>query len=119
MPNYPPLIYEEGVSMAAIAEVVAKSSELQQRENTGNVSKRRQVVTKETPAAMRYFIARENGVASLPQLGKEFSGEKEALIESLRTGLSFFAVSEWKAIPDFSGKNPQILKQTVITKPHS
>ena len=105
--------------MVAIAEVAAKSSELQQRDNAGHVSKRRQVVMKETPGAMRYFIARENGVASLPQLGKEFSSEKEALIESLRTGLSFFAVSEWKAIPDFSGKNPQILKQTVITKPHS
>ena len=64
--------------MVAIAEVVAKSSELQQRENSSNVSKRRQVVMKETPGAMRYFIARENGVASLPQLGKEFSSEKEA-----------------------------------------
>ena len=52
--------------MAAIAEVAAKSSEPQQRENAGNVSKRRQVVMKETPGAMRYFIARENGVASLP-----------------------------------------------------
>ncbi|MCI0628902.1 MAG: hypothetical protein L0387_45865 [Acidobacteria bacterium] len=58
-------------------------------------------------------------MTTLPQLGKEFVSEKEALIESLRSGLSFFAISEWKAIPDFSGKNPQILKQTVAGKPHS
>ena len=40
------------------------------------------------------------------------------MIEALRTGLSFFAVSEWKAIPDFSGRNPQVIKQAVNGKAH-
>ena len=83
------------------------------------VKKRRQAKVEGPQDSVRYFIAKENGVTTLPQLGKEFASEKEALIESLRTGQTFFAISEWKAIPDFSGKNPQILKQMVASKPHS
>ena len=105
--------------MTAIAEVGTKSSEPQPRGNLEVVKKRRQVKVEGPQESVRYFIAKENGVTTLPQLGKEFSSEKEALIESLRTGLTFFAISEWKAIPDFSGKNPQILKQMVASKPHS
>jgi len=104
--------------MTAIAEAATKSSEPQPRANLEVIKKRRQVNV-EGPQSVRYFIAKENGVTTLPQLGKEFASEKEALIESLRSGLTFFAISEWKAIPDFSGKNPQILKQTVASKPHS
>lgn len=105
--------------MTAIAEAATKSSEPQPRGNLEVVKKRRQVKVESPQESVRYFIAKENGVTTLPQLGKEFVSEKEALIESLRTGLTFFAISEWKAIPDFSGKNPQILKQTVASKPHS
>jgi len=105
--------------MTAIAEAATKSNEPQPRGNLEVVKKRRQVKVEGPQESVRYFIAKENGVTTLPQLGKECSGEMEALIESLRTGQTFFAISEWKAIPDFSGKNPQILKQTVASKPHS
>ena len=105
--------------MTAIAEAATKSSESQPRGNLEVIKKRKQVKVEGPQEAVRYFIAKENGVTTLPQLGKELASEKEALIESLRTGLSFFAISEWRAIPDFSGKNPQILKQTVASKPHS
>jgi len=88
---------------------------------TSNSGTRRKAVPKpETNGSVRYFLAREGASGDLPQLGKEFSKENEVLLEAMRTGLNYYTVSEWKAIPDFSGKHPQILKQAVAPKqPHS
>ena len=49
----------------------------------------------------------------MPGLEREMSGEKEALLESLKTGQSYFAVSEWRAIADLSKEVPQIRKEAV------
>jgi hypothetical protein len=84
--------------MAVTTELsLPKPSEAHRNEND-RVIRRKSEVPKEASEGVRYFLAKENGLPGLPQLGKEFSSEKEALIESLRTGLSFFAVSEWKAV---------------------
>lgn len=56
----------------------------------------------------RFFLARSGGGSGIPEFGKEFSGESEAMVESLRTGLSYFVVSEWRAIADLSGRKPQL-----------
>jgi len=60
---------------------------------------------------MRFFVARADGKA--PVLDREVANEKEALLESLKTGQSYFAVSEWKAIADLSKEVPQIRKEAV------
>jgi hypothetical protein len=67
----------------------------------------------EVPANLRYFLAKESSSSSVPQFGKELANENEALIESVRSGLTYFVISEWKAIADLSGKAPQILKESV------
>jgi hypothetical protein len=46
-------------------------------------------------------------------IDREVANEKEALLESLKTGQSYFAVSEWKAIADLSKEVPQIRKEAV------
>jgi hypothetical protein len=104
--------------MTAILETVVKSNEPAQKSSADRASKQKPVLPRESEEAVRYFLSKENGITTVPQLGKEFPGEKEAMIEALRTGLSFFAVSEWKAIPDFSGRNPQVIKQAVNGKAH-
>jgi hypothetical protein len=38
------------------------------------------------------------------------------MIESLKTGLSYYSVVEWRAIADFSGKNPQVRSEAVKKK---
>ena len=58
--------------------------------------------------AQRFFLAKPGGSSGLPELGKEFPGEAEVMAESFKTGLSYFIVSEWKGVADFSGRKPQL-----------
>ena len=62
--------------MTAIAEAATKSSEPQPRGNLEVIKKRRQVKVESPQESVRYFIAKENGVTTLPQLGKEFVERK-------------------------------------------
>ena len=106
--------------MTALSEAAAVRGSESPKTISNAVARRKSVRIAEANGSVRYFLAREGSTGDLPQLGKEFSKENEVLIEAMRTGLNFYAVSEWKAIPDFSGKNPQILKQAVTSKqPHS
>ena len=64
---------------------------------------------------MRFFLSKSenNGV---PVLDREFSNEPEAILESLKTGKSYFAISEWKGSADLSKKMPLIRKEAVSRK---
>ena len=61
----------------------------------------------------RFFLSKANGSSGLLDLGKELATEPEAIVESLKTGLSYFSVVEWRGIADFSGKKPQLKKAAV------
>ncbi|HEX5421939.1 MAG TPA: hypothetical protein VFW94_00195 [Candidatus Acidoferrales bacterium] len=68
------------------------------------------------PEAQRFFLAKP-GNNSVPELSKEFTAEAEAMVESLKTGLSYFVVSEWRGIADFSGRKPQLGREAVPGRP--
>jgi hypothetical protein len=61
----------------------------------------------------RFFLAESDASNGVPELGKEFATEPEAIVESLKTGLSYFTLSEWRGTADFSGKKPQLKRQGV------
>jgi hypothetical protein len=61
----------------------------------------------------RFFLAKTGGNNSLPEFSKEVPGEPEAMVESLKSGLSYFVVSEWRGVADFSGKKPQLGREAV------
>ena len=103
--------------MSISPEAVPVKSNETPRSSSSSAVKRKSARSPETNGSVRYFLARDGETGDLPQLGKEFSKENEVLLEAMRTGLNYFAVSEWKAIPDFTGKNPQIFKQAVVPKP--
>jgi len=65
----------------------------------------------------RFFLAKPGGSHGVPEFSKEFPGEAEAMVESLKTGLSYFVVSEWRGIADFSGKKPQLGREAVRNAP--
>jgi hypothetical protein len=67
----------------------------------------------ESESALRFFLAAKDGNGGNPSLGREVANENEALIESLKTGVSFYAVTEYRAIPDVTGKAPLIRKEAV------
>ena len=60
----------------------------------------------------RFFLGTADGGA--PALEREVESEKEAMIESFKTGRNYFAVSEWKTVPDLSKKTPQIRSEPVL-----
>jgi hypothetical protein len=74
--------------------------------------KRAEKLAEEEPV-VRYFLAAKDSQGGSPSLAREHANENEALIESLKTGLSFYAVAEYRAVPDVAGKTPLIRKQPV------
>jgi hypothetical protein len=65
--------------------------------------------------SVRFFLskAESNGT---PLLADEFESEAEAMLESLKTGRTYFVISEWKSSADLSKKLPQIRKECVTAK---
>ena len=63
------------------------------------------------------FSPSQEEAAAVPELGKEFPGEPEAMVESLKTGLNYFVVSEWRGVADFSGKKPQLGREAARSAP--
>ena len=64
----------------------------------------------------RYFLGKTNGANGTPALDREVPNEGEALVEALRLGVTFYAVQEFRAVPDFSGKKPLLNKEAVKGK---
>lgn len=99
----------------AIAEPAATTADVVHddkstaRRSTGTAKKR--AARKDTNSVMRFFLGKVEG--KKPALDREVATEKEALLESLKTGQTYFAVSEWRAVADLSKEIPQIRKEFV------
>ena len=72
--------------------------------------------SEEDNGCARYFLAKANGGGSTPALDREVATEGEALVEALRSGVTYYAVQEFRAIPDLAGKRPQLKKEAVHDK---
>lgn len=48
-----------------------------------------------------------------PTLDREVASEGEALVEALRLGVTYYAIEEFRVVPDFSGRRPQLKKESV------
>jgi len=69
----------------------------------------------------RFFLAKAgaNNGNGVPEFSKEFPGEPEAIVESLKTGLSYFVVSEWRGVADLSGRKPQLGREAARSGPRA
>lgn len=65
---------------------------------------------------VRYFLGKTGSNGGILALDKEVGTEGEALVESLRQGVTFYAVQEFRAVADFSGRRPQLIKELVAAK---
>ncbi|MGB6875401.1 MAG: hypothetical protein WBD87_05150 [Candidatus Acidiferrales bacterium] len=63
----------------------------------------------------RFFLAKTGNNSGVPEFGKELSAEPEAIVESLKTGLHYFVISEWRGVADFSGKKPQLGREPALS----
>ena len=64
----------------------------------------------------RYFLAKANANGGTPALDQEVDSEGKALVEALRLGVTYYAVQEFRVVPDFAGKMPQLKKEAVHGK---
>jgi hypothetical protein len=81
----------------------------------GRKGKRRTSPVSSTGGVFRFFLSKSEG-NGLPLLEQELGSEPEAMLESLKTGRSYFVVSEWKGSADLSKKVPQIRKESITAK---
>ena len=51
-----------------------------------------------------------------PALDREVASEGEALVEALRLGVTYYALQEFRVVPDFAGRTPQLKKEPVHGK---
>lgn len=73
--------------------------------------------TEEESSFTRYFLAKANrDDGSMPALDRELASEGEALVEALRSGVTFYAIQEFRVIPDFASRRPQLQKEAVHGK---
>ena len=70
----------------------------------------------ENNGTARYFLAKANGEGDSPALDREVASEGEALVEALRLGVTFYEVQEFRVVPDFAGRKPQLNKEVVTGK---
>ena len=59
----------------------------------------------------RFFLAKPGASGATPALERECATEAEAIAEAFKTGVSYCAVSEYRALVDCSGKQPVFKKE--------
>jgi len=75
----------------------------------------RKPASSETASALaaRFFLAKTEPNGNAPAFDREMPTEAEALLESLKTGRTYYSVIEWRAVADCAGKAPQVKKEPV------
>ena len=76
-------------------------------------TRRRPAEEQATAGTARFFLAKAGAHGNTPAVDRELPTEGEAMIESLKTGLSYYSIVELRAIADFTGKNPQVRSEAV------
>ncbi len=101
---------------AGVTEAVGEGKDLQASPSSRGTRKPR-IGQANGVEGQRFFLAKPGTNHGTPEFSKELPGEAEAIVESLKTGLSYFVVSEWRGIADFSGKKPQLGREAVRSGP--
>jgi hypothetical protein len=97
---------------AGVTEAVGEGKDLQAR-NPSRGTRKLRTAEADGIDEQRFFLAKPGGSHGVPEFSKEFPGEAQAMVESLKTGLSYFVVSEWRGVADFSGRKPQLGREAV------
>lgn len=102
--------------MAVGVEAVGEGKDPQVARTPRGTRKARTVQSSEAEG-QRFFLTKATGTSSVPELGKELPTEPEAIVESLKTGLTYWVVSEWRGVADFSGRKPQLRREAARAAP--
>ena len=75
--------------------------------------RRRPAATEPDGAQPRFFLGGEAKSGQAPELGLELQNEAEALVQSLKTGKTFYTLFQYRGVADCSSGKPQIRKEAV------
>ena len=89
--------------MAGSAAELAGSKGPQAATPTSRAQKESGTSQQAAPQA-RFFLAKPGANGVTPALERECATEAEAIAEAFKTGVSYYAVSEYRALVDCSGK---------------
>jgi hypothetical protein len=67
----------------------------------------------ESSGNARYFLAKASGNDGSLAFDREVASEGEALVEALRLGVTYYEIQEFRVVPDFAGRKPQLNKEAV------
>ena len=104
---------KEGASVSIGAAERAGEVKEPQAEHTARAGRVPRVGRANGVEGQRFFVAKAVGTSGFPEFAKEFATEAEAIVESLKTGRSFFVVLEFRGVADFSGKKAKLTKEPV------
>ena len=97
------------VARTTRAEIGSEASPAKTRRSRANSDE-------ESGGNARYFLAKANDNGGTLAFDREVTSEGEALVEALRLGVTFYEVQEFRVVPDFAGKKPQLNKEPVKGK---
>lgn len=86
-------------------------------------SPRRRRIAKEEPAIARteerFFLAAPESGGNAPALGRECTSEAEAIIESFRSAVNFYKISEFRTRADIDPSGDPVLRKEVVRSNHN
>jgi hypothetical protein len=94
-----------------------KAARAEGTDKTRNRARRTRTESREeTNEHARYFLGKPDNNGATPALDREVSSEGEALVEALRLGVTYYTLQEFRVVPDFSGRRPQLKNEPVQAK---
>jgi hypothetical protein len=105
------------MSTTAVQPIATTKTDASSSVTTGKRGVRRpKIGTESTEPGCRFFLAGPDRTGKNPGLGQEIFTEGEAMVEAFKSGVTYFALTEWRPKVDFSGKTPQVRKEAVAHK---
>lgn len=93
-----------------------RTSQVASRSTSRGTRRVRLAAEEENVLGARFFLSKSGANGNSPELGRELPNEGEAKVEALKLGVTYYRVQEWRPVPDFGGKNPELKREAVTRK---
>jgi hypothetical protein len=106
------------IKMATMTAALSdeKTSQMGSRPTGRGTRRARPAADEESVSGARFFLSKSGANGSSPELGRELANEGEARVEALKLGVTYYSVQEWRPVPDFAGRNPELKREAVTRK---
>jgi hypothetical protein len=93
-----------------------RTNQVSSRPSAKTTRRARPADGEESGLGCRFFLSKPGTNGNALELGRELSTEGEARVESLKLGVTYYSVQEWRPVADFAGRNPELKREAVTKK---